>query len=192
MLRGNWNMYMSMWMPVCLCMSDPEEETERGYLAFYVSALLPRNRVFHWSRSFTSVWVAGQLLGSVCLCTPPPGKVALKSICINALLFTQELESSCLHCTVSPALKEPFKDKTWTGEYSPISDIIRFSPLTQELRFIFHGDQASSQVFCQEKCCSGRKSYLPKLPLWRCVWLAKGGSLYTIRNMFMTLFKLRQ
>lgn len=98
------------YMSACVCMSDPEEETKRGYLALHF-CLIARKQCLSLNKLTLSL-DGGTAPGISLSLHLSSNKVGHVNICIYALHFTRELESSCLCCAISPTLKQPFRDGT--------------------------------------------------------------------------------
>lgn len=130
----------------------------------------------------------------------PSNKVGQINICIYALHFTRELESSCLCCALSPTLKQPFRDGTWTREYSinTIYYLFLSSGLKTRISLPWESSILSVSDLLPGALLQWKKKYLLTLPQlhflssWRrCLVFGGGRTLYTVRKHIPGTFQVK-
>lgn len=166
-----------------------------------ISALLPRSSAFHWTSSLLEFGCWDNSWDQLVSLHLSSNKVGHVNICIYALHFTWELESSCLCWAISPTLKQPFRDGTWTREYSvnTIYYLFLSSDLKPQISLPWESSILSVSDLLPGALLQWKKKYLLTLPQlhflssWRrCLCLGEEVLCTLSGNIFLVLFKLRQ
>lgn len=189
---------MSIWVLACAWVIQ-RKRRRGGYLAPHF-CLIARKQSLSLNKLTLSL-DGGTAPGISLSLHLSSNKVGHVNICIYALHFTRELESSCLCCAISPTLKQPFRDGTWTREYSvnTIYYLFLSSDLKTRIFLPWESSILSVSDLLPGALLQWKKKYLLTLPQlhflssWRrCLCLGEEVLFTLSGNIFLVLFKLRQ